>query len=115
MSGYCLASRDHPLHAAYHDTEYGVPTEDDAALFERLTLEINQAGLSWLLMLKKRAAFRMAFADFDVDRVAAFSQADRARLLADSGIIRNRLKIDAVIENAKRIQAIRGEHGSFAA
>ena len=83
-------------------------------LFERLMLEINQAGLSWLTILQKRKAFRAAFAGFDVDRVAAFGPADRDRLLADSGIVRNRLKIDAAIENAARIRALRGSHGSFA-
>ena len=84
-------------------------------LFERLILEINQAGLSWLTILRKRAAFRGAFAEFDVDRVAAFESADVDRLLSDSGIIRNRLKIEATIENAKRIQALRQSHGSFSA
>jgi DNA-3-methyladenine glycosylase I len=83
-------------------------------LFERLILEINQAGLSWLTILKKRSAFRAAFADFEVDRVAAFGPADIDRLLADSGIIRNRLKIEATTENARRIQALRQSHGSFA-
>ena len=82
-------------------------------LFERLVLEINQAGLSWLTILKKRAAFRAAFADFAVDRVAAFGPADTDRLLADSGIIRNRLKIEAAAENARRIQALRKSHGSL--
>jgi DNA-3-methyladenine glycosylase I len=77
-------------------------------------LEINQAGLSWLTILKKRPAFRGAFADFEVDRVAAFGPADIDRLLADSGIIRNRLKIEATTENARRIQALRQSHGSFA-
>ena len=76
-------------------------------LFERLVLEINQAGLSWLTILNKRAAFRAAFADFEVDRVAAFGPRDIERLLADPGIVRNRLKIDAAIENARRIQALR--------
>ena len=83
-------------------------------LFERLILEINQAGLSWLTILKKRAAFRSAFADFDVDSVAAFGPSDVERLLADPGIIRNRLKIEAAAENARRIQALRNSHGSFA-
>jgi DNA-3-methyladenine glycosylase I len=78
-------------------------------------LEINQAGLSWLTILKKRDAFRAAYAGFDVDRVAAYGPDDVARLLADAGIIRNRLKIEAAIENARRIQAIRARHGSFAA
>ena len=77
-------------------------------------LEINQAGLSWLTILKKRSAFRAAFADFEVDRVAAFGPTDIDRLLADAGIIRNRLKIEATTENARRIQALRQSHGSFA-
>lgn len=115
MSGYCDVAPGHPLHGPYHDTEYGFPTEDEAVLFERLVLEINQAGLSWELMLKKRPGFQAAYAGFDVDRVAAFGEADVARLLADAGIIRNRLKVAAAIENAKRLQAIRKSHGSFAA
>ena len=104
-----------PLLVAYHDTEYGVPSRDDAVLFERLILEINQAGLSWLTVLRKRAAFRAAFAGFDLDRVAAFDDADRARLLADAGIIRNRRKIDAAIENARRLCGLRDAHGGIAA
>lgn len=115
MSGYCDIAPGHPFHGPYHDSEYGFPTRDEAALFERLALEINQAGLSWLTVLKKREAFRAAFAEFDVDRVAAFTEDDKARLLANAGIIRNRLKIDAVIENARRIQVLRAEYGSFAA
>ncbi len=115
MSGYCKVAPGHPLHGPYHDTEYGVPIADDDALFERLILEINQAGLSWLLMLQKRASFRKAFRDFSVKKVARFTDRDRARLLVDPGIIRNRLKVDAAIENAKRIEAIAREHGSFAA
>ena len=102
------------MHAAYHDHEYGFPSTDERILFERLMLEINQAGLSWLTILNKRAAFRAAFADFDVDRVAAFGPQDIARLLADPGIVRNRLKIEAAIDNARRIQALRESHGSFA-
>jgi DNA-3-methyladenine glycosylase I len=111
---YCAAAPGHPWHGPYHDREYGFPVRDDAALFERLALEINQAGLSWLTVLKKRAAFRTAFDDFEIDKVAAYGETERARLLADAGIIRNRLKIDAVIENAKRLQNMRREHGSFA-
>jgi DNA-3-methyladenine glycosylase I len=111
---YCTAAPGHPWHGPYHDTEYGFPVADDRVLFERLALEINQAGLSWLTVLKKRAAFNAAFDGFDVDAVAAYGEAERARLLADAGIIRNRLKIDAVIDNARRIQALRPTHGSFA-
>ena len=110
---YCAAAPGHPQHGPYHDGEYGFPSGDDRVLFERLVLEINQAGLSWLTILKKRAAFRAAFDVFDIDRVAAYGEAERARLLADAGIIRNRLKVDAVIENARRIIALRQTHGSF--
>jgi DNA-3-methyladenine glycosylase I len=112
-AAYCLAAPKHPLHGPYHDLEYGFPAADEAVLFERLVLEINQAGLSWLTVLQKRAAFRAAFADFDVDRVAAFGEADTLRLLGDSGIVRNRQKIAAVIANAHHIQELRGSHGSF--
>jgi DNA-3-methyladenine glycosylase I len=97
-----------------HDEEYGFPSREEAVLFERLVLEINQAGLSWATILKKRPAFRAAFGEFDVDRVAAFGPDDVERLMNDSGIIRNRLKITAVIDNARRIQALRRDFGSFA-
>ncbi|MFG6157789.1 DNA-3-methyladenine glycosylase I [Halomonas sp. 1390] len=115
MSHYCDLAPGHPFHGPYHDHEYGFPVDDDATLFERLVLEINQAGLSWLTVLKKRAAFQAAFEGFDVDRVAAYDEAERARLLADAGIIRNRLKVDAAIHNAGVIQALCAEHGSFKA
>jgi DNA-3-methyladenine glycosylase I len=111
---YCEAARGHPYHGPYHDHEYGYPLSSDRELFERLVLEINQAGLSWLTILRKREGFRRAYSNFDVDRVAAYSDADRARLLGDAGIIRNRLKIDAAIHNAGAIQRLRAEHGSFA-
>ena len=110
---YCDAAPGHAHHGPYHDTEYGFPSADDRVLFERLVLEINQAGLSWLTILKKREAFRAAFDGFDIDRVAAYDEAERERLLADPGIIRNRLKIDAAIENARRVVALRDTHGSF--
>lgn len=113
-AAYCRAAPGHPLHGPYHDEEYGFPAAAEAVLFERLTLEINQAGLSWLTVLRKRSAFRAAFADFAVDRVAAFGDDDIARLLADPGIVRNRQKIEAVIANARRIQEMRQSHGSFA-
>src|SRR5512142_2054008 len=106
-AAYCLAAPGHPLHGPYHDSEYGFPAAEEAVLFERLTLEINQAGLSWLTVLKKRAAFRAAFADFGVDRVADFGAAETLRLMADPGIVRNRQKIEAVIANARRIQELR--------
>jgi DNA-3-methyladenine glycosylase I len=114
MSSYCDSAPGHEWHGPYHDTQYGFPLTDDNELFERLALEINQAGLSWLTILKKREAFHRAFDGFDVDTVAAYGDADRERLLADPGIIRNRLKVDAVIDNARRIQQLRGEYGSFA-
>jgi DNA-3-methyladenine glycosylase I len=110
---YCQIAPGHPLHGPYHDSEYGFPAADEAVLFERLTLEINQAGLSWLTVLKKRDAFRTAFFSFAVDRVAAFDAADVVRLLADAGIVRNRQKIEAVVANARRIQELRESHGSF--
>jgi DNA-3-methyladenine glycosylase I len=113
-AAYCRAAPGHPVHAAYHDLEYGFPEREERLLFERLMLEINQAGLSWLTILNKRKAFRAAFADFEVDQVAAFGADDIARLLADPGIVRNRLKIEAAIENACRIRALRRSHGSFA-
>jgi len=112
---YCDSAPGHPFHGPYHDEEYGFPSREEGVLFERLVLEINQAGLSWLTILKKRDAFRAAFAGWEVDRVAGFGEKDVARLLADSGIIRNRLKIDAAIRNARAVQEIRREHGSFAA
>jgi DNA-3-methyladenine glycosylase I len=113
-AAYCAAAPDHPFHGPYHASEYGFPSRDDRVLFERLVLEINQAGLSWLTILKKREAFAKAFAGFDIDKVAAFGERDRERLLADSGIIRNRLKVDAAIDNARRLQLLRQSHGSFA-
>lgn len=112
-AAYCRLAPSHPLHGPYHDQEYGFPAEDEAVLFERLVLEINQAGLSWLTILQKRPAFRSAFANYEVDRVASFGEADVARLLADVGIVRNRLKVAAVIDNARMIQQLRRSHGSF--
>jgi DNA-3-methyladenine glycosylase I len=113
-AAYCRLAPEHPVHGIYHDTEYGFPASEESVLFERLVLEINQAGLSWLTILNKRAGFRAAYARFEVDRVADFGADDRACLLADPGIIRNRLKIDAAVENARRIQSLRQSHGSFA-
>lgn len=112
-ASYCDAAR-HPVHAEYHDDEHGFPVRDEAALFERLVLEINQAGLAWETVLRKRASLRAAYAGFDPERVAAFDDADRARLLADPGVIRNKLKVNAAIENARRVVALRATHGSFA-
>ena len=101
------------VHQHYHDHEYGFPLADDKALFERLMLEINQAGLSWELILKRKPEFERAFDGFDIDTVAAYGDEDRVRLLADAGIIRNRLKVNAAIENAKIVQGLQCEYGSF--
>jgi len=114
MSGYCSIAPGHPVHGYYHDHEYGFPQRAEAELFERLVLEINQAGLSWETILKKREGFRRAYDGFDVDTVAAYAQPDIDRLLGDAGIIRNRLKVLAAIHNAQVIQGLRASHGSFA-
>lgn len=104
---------DDPLYLAYHDKEWGVPLHDDQKLFEFLILEIFQAGLSWRTVLHKRENFRKAFARFDCRKVAQFTSRDVARLVRDAGIIRNRAKILAAIENAKRFQDVQKEFGSF--
>jgi DNA-3-methyladenine glycosylase I len=101
------------LHKSYHDKLYGFPIHDDNELFGRLVLEINQAGLSWETILKKEQAFRKAYHNFDIKKVASYKDRDRNRLLADTGIIRNRLKIDAAIDNANVILRLQKEHGSF--
>ncbi|HEX7667336.1 MAG TPA: DNA-3-methyladenine glycosylase I [Polyangiaceae bacterium] len=103
------------LHAAYHDARYGFPIHDDDELFGRLLLEINQAGLSWETILKKEEGFRKAYAGFVVKKVARFDAKDVERLMNDARIIRNRLKIEAAIANAKTILALQKEHGSFEA
>jgi len=113
MSTYCEAAKGHPFHGPYHDREYGFPLRRDDDYFERLVLEMNQAGLSWLTILKKRDGFREAYHGFDIDRVAGYGARDRRRLLADAGIIRNRLKVEAAIHNAQRFVELREEHGSF--
>jgi DNA-3-methyladenine glycosylase I len=100
-----------PDYLAYHDTEWGVPVRGERALFERLTLEAFQSGLSWLTILRKREGFRTAFVDFDPERVAAFDDTDRARLLADAGIVRNRLKVEAAITNARAVLRLRNAGG----
>lgn len=110
---YCEAAAGDPFHEPYHDHEYGFPLRDESALFERLILEINQAGLSWITILKKRGSIRDAYAGFDVDRIAAFTDADRSRLLGDPGVIRNRLKVEAAIHNARVLQRLRADHGGF--
>lgn len=114
MSGYCSIAPGHPVHGHYHDHEYGFPQRDERELFERLILEINQAGLSWETILKKREGFRAAYSQFEVDAVAAYGERDVERLLNDAGIIRNRLKVHAAIHNARVIQQLRASHGSFA-
>ena len=101
------------IHKAYHDHHYGFPIHDDNELFGRLIMEINQAGLSWETILKKEAGFRKAYHNFNIKKVAAYKETDFNRLLADEKIIRNRLKINAAIENAKAILLIQKEHGSF--
>jgi DNA-3-methyladenine glycosylase I len=111
---YCEIAPGHPLHGPYHEREYGFPVSDESALFERLVLEINQAGLSWTTILAKRENFRAAYDNFEVDRVSDYGVRERARLLNDAGIVRNRLKVDAAIENARRIRNLRSSHGSFA-
>lgn len=115
---YCTAIENMPdekraLHKAYHDKLYGFPINDDNELFCRLILEINQAGLSWETILKKEKTFRKAYHNFNIKKMAAYTEADRERLLVDPGIIRNRLKINAAIENAKTILALQKEFGSF--
>jgi DNA-3-methyladenine glycosylase I len=115
---YCSAIEHMPedkraIHKAYHDLYYGFPIHNDNELFCRLILEINQAGLSWEIILKKETTFRKAYSNFDIKKVAAYKEADRKRLMADPGIIRNGLKINAAIENAKTILQLQKEFGSF--
>ena len=115
---YCAAiiqmkTEDKALHKPYHDTQYGFPIHDDNELFCRLILEINQAGLSWTTILKKQEGFRKAYHNFDVKKVAAYKEKDTQRLLTDAGIIRNRLKVNAAIENARTILTLQKEMGSF--
>ena len=116
LSGYCAVvqkmEKDN-VHVHYHDHEYGFPIEDDNQLFARLILEINQAGLSWTTILKKKDNFFRAFDDFNIDKVARYGPKQVERLLNDAGIIRNRLKVAATIENAKTIKTLQKEFGSF--
>ena len=111
----CAWAEQHPLLRVYHDHEYGVRPPTDAALFERLTLEVFQAGLSWLTVLKKREGFRRAFEDFDPAAVASYGECERTRLMADPEIVRNGAKIEATIHNAGVVVRLAREHGSFAA
>ncbi len=114
LESYCTIAEGHPLHGPYHDEEYGFPVTDDDRLLERLVLEINQAGLSWLTILKKKEHFWIAYDNFEVGVVANYGDADRTRLMNDAGIVRNRLKIEAAIHNAGVILNFRKSHGSFA-
>jgi DNA-3-methyladenine glycosylase I len=107
----CQWAGTDPLMVAYHDKEWGVPVYDDAALFERLMLECNQAGLSWATILKKRESFYSAFDGWDAEKIAAYGDDDIARLLADPGIIRNRAKVNAAIGNARAFLALQDEGG----
>jgi len=110
---YLMKDDEQNVHKEYHDKQYGFPIQDDNELFCRLILEINQAGLSWTTILKKQETFRKAYHNFDIKKVAAYNDAAVQRLLSDAGIIRNRLKVHAAIENAKTILALQKEFGSF--
>jgi DNA-3-methyladenine glycosylase I len=113
MKRRCPWAGDDALYIEYHDTEWGVPSHDDRHLFEMLNLEGAQAGLSWITILRKRDHYRRAFANWDAARIARFSEKAVARLMADAGIVRNRLKIRATISNAKAFLKVREEFGSF--
>jgi DNA-3-methyladenine glycosylase I len=109
----CVWCGDQDIYIHYHDTEWGVPSHDDRHLFEMLILEGAQAGLSWITILKKREAYRQAFDNFDAARIARYSPASVERLMQNAGIVRNRLKIEATIRNAKAFLAVQKEFGSF--
>ncbi len=111
MSSYCEFAIGNPIHASYHDTEYGFPVTSENVLLERLALEISQAGLSWEIVLKKRAGIFSAFKGFDLDTVAHFKQRDVERLLKNPDIIRNRLKVESIISNAQTILAMQPDGG----
>lgn len=113
MKNRCEWSGSDPLFVSYHDEEWGIPSHDDQHLFEMLILEGAQAGLSWQTILKKREGYRTAFDDFNVEKIAAYSEADIQRLLTDSGIVRNRRKIESAIKNARGVLCIREGFGSF--
>ena len=113
MSSYCDIAPGHEFHGPYHDTEYGFPTTNETILFERLAMEIMQAGLSWILILKKRQGLNAAFANFNIDIVSSFDQQDVDRLLQDRAIIRNRRKINAIIENARCVLEMRDTDNGF--
>lgn len=114
MSSYCAISKNHPVHGPFHDADHGVPVTDEEGLFERLCLEIAHAGLSWETALKRRASLREALHAYHIDTIAAFGPEDIARLMADPRVIRNRLKLEAYVHNARQLQAFRAE-GGFAA
>jgi DNA-3-methyladenine glycosylase I len=109
----CTWAGEDPLYVKYHDEEWGVPVHDDRHFFEMLTLEGAQAGLSWITILRKRDAYRKAFANFDVDTVARFTPARVERILQDPGVVRNRMKIESTVTNAKAFKAVQREFGSF--
>ena len=116
MPTYCSFVSDldgHDLHRIYHDSQYGFPLHDDRELFGRLILEINQAGLSWITILRKQKNFRMAYDHFDVAKIASYGEKDFARLLSDPGIIRNKMKISAAVFNANRVMELQAAYGSF--
>ncbi|HMB88628.1 MAG TPA: DNA-3-methyladenine glycosylase I [Methylomirabilota bacterium] len=115
MPTRCAWANGGPLEIEYHDTEWGVPSRDDRHLFEMLILEGAQAGLSWSTILRKRENYRKAFAGFDPFKVARFNARKRAALMRDPGIVRNRLKIEATVANARQVLAVQYEHGSLAA
>jgi len=110
---YCISHPEDTFNRIYHDTQYGFPLDDDNLLFERLIFEINQAGLSWITILKKADNFRKAYHGFKIEKIAKYTDKDRERLLNDAGIIRNRLKVNAAIVNAQKILELRKEYGSF--
>tara|TARA_Y100000758_G_scaffold94554_1_gene65199 strand:+ start:272 stop:799 length:528 start_codon:yes stop_codon:yes gene_type:complete len=115
-SSYCEYVKNLPednIHRIYHDTQYGFKIDSDNELFGRLILEINQAGLSWITILNKQDNFRTAFSNFDIKKIADYGKSDISRLLANSGIVRNKLKINAVIFNARKIVELQKEYGSF--
>ena len=113
MKQRCAWAGNDPLYIAYHDAEWGVPSHDDQHLFEMLVLEGAQAGLSWITILRKRENYRRAFAGWDAEKIARFGRNDVARLINDSGIVRNRLKIAAAIANARAFLEVQSEFGSF--
>jgi DNA-3-methyladenine glycosylase I len=116
MATYCDYCTSHPedtFNTEYHNTQYGFPLRSDDELFERLVLEINQAGLSWITILKKPENFHQAYSGFKIEKIAKYTDKDRARLLADAGIIRNRLKVNAAIVNAQKILELKKDFGSF--